>query len=247
MPISSNTLFHFTPKAEYLIDILKNEFQPRFCLEKINVGNKTTDIAFPMVCFCDIPLSQIRDHITTYGSYGIGMTKEWAKRNGLNPILYLDKDSNISQNFREIIEMMRFEPIRLFDELKSGGEAILKLIRYTKPYIGDFYRNGKIIKDVTFYNEREWRYVPPWDENSTFGLSKEQYDNAITLANENAKIKSYSLSFTPDDIKYIIVNNESEIYSMIESLKEIKIKYPRREIEILTSRIITRDGILSDF
>ena len=65
MAISSNTLFHFTPTAEYLVGILTNEFHPRYCLEKIALVEYEFELAYPMVCFCDIPLSQIKNHVKT--------------------------------------------------------------------------------------------------------------------------------------------------------------------------------------
>jgi hypothetical protein len=81
--ISSNTLFHFTDKRENLINILENEFRPHFCLENFNFFahdmnyREGFEIAIPMVCFCDIPLSQARIHMKHYGEYGIGLSKEW--------------------------------------------------------------------------------------------------------------------------------------------------------------------------
>ena len=80
--ISSNCLFHFTNSAENLLNILENEFNPRYCLENLkflDFSPKMTDyfeIAIPMVCFCDIPLSKIKTHISIYGNYGIGMKKK---------------------------------------------------------------------------------------------------------------------------------------------------------------------------
>lgn len=81
-----------------MLNILKNDFRPRFGLEdfsslKPNVQNFS--YAFPMSCFCDLPLSNTSKHLATYGNYGIGLTKKWGKKNGLNPILYLHKDSNL--------------------------------------------------------------------------------------------------------------------------------------------------------
>jgi hypothetical protein len=83
MNISSNTLFHFTDKIENVISILKEEFRPHFCLEDLNdfvaPDDRIEELehAIPMVCFCDIPLSQSMNHRKTYGNYGIGLSKEW--------------------------------------------------------------------------------------------------------------------------------------------------------------------------
>ena len=69
--ISTNSLFHFTNDITYLIDILENGFQARYCFENISFGNYK--FAFPMKCFCDIPLSAIKFHLKEYGQYGIGI------------------------------------------------------------------------------------------------------------------------------------------------------------------------------
>ena len=127
--IKSNSLFHFTPKEEYLLDILENGFWPRYCFEDIEwlipkdlknelekqeednfletltkelVKSNISSIAYPMSCFCDIPLSKITAHTDFYGSFGLGMTKEWGIRKRLNPIFYLSDNSiipNLIQSF----------------------------------------------------------------------------------------------------------------------------------------------------
>src|SRR5258706_146407 len=92
--ISSNTLFHFTNNAENLLNILKNEFSPRYCAE-YGLSEPVLDsvtvplYAKPMICFCDLPLFLIKRHLTFYGCYGIGMSKEWGESNGVTPVLYL--------------------------------------------------------------------------------------------------------------------------------------------------------------
>ena len=82
--ISSNSLFHFTNSAERLVGILKHTFRPRYCLEDLRMFTTSLDedeegswleLAIPMVCFCDIPLSKIKHHLTFYGNYGIGFDK----------------------------------------------------------------------------------------------------------------------------------------------------------------------------
>jgi hypothetical protein len=98
MAVSSNTLFHFTDSAENLIRILENDFLPRFCLEELELFRKgdtpLIDMAIPMVCFCDLPLSNIGEQLSAYGNYGIGMSKEWGIRQGINPVLYLTPNSD---------------------------------------------------------------------------------------------------------------------------------------------------------
>jgi hypothetical protein len=98
--ISANTLFHFTSKLDYITNILTNEFTPRYCMESfgyLNEENNLLEIALPMVCFCDIPLSQIRNHIKNYGGYAIGLLKEWGISNGINPVMYSLPDSLSTQ------------------------------------------------------------------------------------------------------------------------------------------------------
>lgn len=69
LTISSNTLFHFTKNIENVINILKNGFRPHFCVEDLNIiapdlgSIDELEFAIPMVCFCDIPLSQARVHM----------------------------------------------------------------------------------------------------------------------------------------------------------------------------------------
>ncbi|MFU0923178.1 abortive infection system antitoxin AbiGi family protein [Kluyvera sichuanensis] len=82
MKPKSETLFHFTKSSDTLEIILKNGFWPRYCLEDIR-WLEFTDVeyvSYPMVCFCDIPLSRISEHVSFYGSFGLGVSKDWAKK-----------------------------------------------------------------------------------------------------------------------------------------------------------------------
>lgn len=249
MVISSNTLFHFTKSKDNLMGILENEFQPKYCLEKFGVGDMQTEAAIPMVSFCDIPLSQIKNHIKIYGQYGLGLSTKWAMKKGLNPVFYLRKASTLSKHIESISNYF-------LDSVPREGEAtieilsvFLDILRYIKPYKGDFYRSAKLIPNVKFYNEREWRYVPkPEDCGFAYILKKENFLNEEKRKHENEKLSAATLSFDPDDIQYIILNSETEIFPMIEALRKIKSpKYDEETIDILTSRIITTQRIINDF
>ena len=235
-----STLFHFTKTKENLFGILKNEFKPTFCLEKIHYGRSIWKYAIPMVCFCDIRLSQIKNHIDTYGSYGIGMRKEWAEKKGLNPIIYLNRNSRLS-NSLSIIKPSLSELLKAPDNEKVGTYmGFLYVSRYLKNYKGKFLKDKDHETNITFYNEREWRHVP-----TTQVLTETDYLNKDRREDLSSRLPV--LSFGPEDIKYIIVNKEHEIEETINAIRRIKSKYPPPVIDILTSRIITSEQIKNDF
>ena len=72
MKPKSHTLFHFTKSRDTLKLVLKNGFWPRYCLEDIQwIGeDRFPYISIPIVCFCDIPLSRIQEHVGCYGEFG---------------------------------------------------------------------------------------------------------------------------------------------------------------------------------
>lgn len=242
--ISAEALLHFTRSMARLTGILKNDFHPRYNLEKYRLGRHVVEAAFPLISFCDIPLSRLKNHISTYGYYGIGMTRAWAEKKGLNPILYLREGATLS----------RFMGAVMDGTAQTGtNEAVmisaLRNIRaYIKQFEGDFYRDGRWIRNVRFYNEREWRYVPEIGEGELPAiLKKKDFMDRAVLRRAEAKLKKYRLDFEPDDIKYIIVRNEREILNTVKILKKIEEKYSPETVEILTSRILTSEQILRDF
>ncbi|MBG6185885.1 abortive infection system antitoxin AbiGi family protein [Flavobacterium sp. CAN_S2] len=252
--ISSNCLFHFTSKAEFLIGILTNTFIPRYCYEETKL-NSSFDRpkmmgARPMVCFCDISLSQINNHVKTYGDYGIGMTKEWGIRNKLNPLIYVNEGSELADAFSKMASTM----FDLLDKncneyTRNAYDQFAKMSNFVKPYSGEIIMNSKPV-NIRFYNEREWRFVPDVanDDNVSLILSKQDFENPIKLASENIKLQNYKLKFTPDDIKYIFVKNDKEIHSMITALRQIKgDKFSPKILDLLASKILTTKQIEEDF
>ncbi|MBI1911987.1 MAG: hypothetical protein HYS21_08285 [Deltaproteobacteria bacterium] len=251
--ISSETLFHFTQSCDNLKGILKNEFYPKYSLEALEFkGKNRAEFAYPMVCFCDIPLSQVKEHLKTYGNYGIGMSREWVLSKGLNPVMYLRKDSELSNWLCCVME--NSTPLSAAEDSNARGikGGILYLLRHIKPFEGISNRIGKNTL-VKFYNEKEWRYVPFQNyENGKeiliTSLKKDEYENVELLRKKHTELEKLKLGFAPTDIKYIIVHKENEILDMVNYLENIKLpKYDTKTIKILTSRIITSEQIKKDF
>ncbi|MCZ2483231.1 hypothetical protein G9H64_09700 [Aquirufa nivalisilvae] len=238
--ISSNSLFHFTSTFLNLARILTENFTPRYCVEEIKFGTECFELAIPMVCFCDIPLSQIKNHQDVYGNYGIGMTKEWAQKKGINPVFYLRKESLVDKKLQIFWDKLNFKPDRSEDALNSMDFAF-ELLRYLKMYEGFFKR---INKDHIYYNEREWRYVPLNSKEYFLFLTKSIHENEAKLRNMNFRISKHKLVFNHSDIAHIIINDQSERLRMIDKLREL---YSNSNLEILISKIKTTEDINQDY
>ncbi len=248
--ISSDTLFHFTNK-ENLLGILEKEFCPRFSLEHYQIDEKTSfKIGIPMVSFCDIPLSMVHRHMTKYGNYGIGMSKEWAERSRLNPVLYLRRGSETTRILDDVLNSISkdVKGVRKvgveIESLTEQRDLLFKLFAFTKSF-DSHSEDGDITK---YYDEREWRYVPGLSlyKGTQILLPERQFKDPL-LSKENEELKKVSLRFEPSDINYIIIKEESERLDLIKEIGRIKGKYNSDTRSVLLSKIISAEQILQDF
>ena len=247
LTISSNTLFHFTNNIDILINIIKNGFKPHFCLENMNLifshDNELLEHAIPMVCFCDIPLSLVKSHMENYGKYGIGLSKEWGMQNNISPVLYAYDSSEIISSITKIaVEAYQGEET-IKEQIYPN---ILRIFSFTKPYEGTIKRD-EIDHTIRFYDEREWRFVP-LEDPFKYGISKESFLNKTSLDKIHEELwKKVILQFNPSDIKYIIVAEENEIITIIDTIEQIGKEYKEDEVKLLGSRIISAKKIYEDF
>ncbi|MDO9578181.1 MAG: abortive infection system antitoxin AbiGi family protein [Candidatus Cloacimonadales bacterium] len=129
--LSSNTLFHYTD-FECLMKILKEGFKPNYSLENFEFlfekeSNIKNNHIIPMVCFCDIPISSTKEHIFNYDKYAIGLSRKWGEDNGLNPVMYISRNSKVINNFRyaysnynDIVIEIEKEKEDLYNKLKKS-------------------------------------------------------------------------------------------------------------------------------
>lgn len=234
MSISANAIFHFVRQREYLSDILKKgELVPRYCVEDIDIRIKGTrfngSVAIPMKCFCDIPLSQIYQHTNKYGKFAIGLSKEWAQKAGITPVIYIHEKSPILN-------------ILLSGSSTSGFPTFCnnnQIIKYLKPYSGSI-KIKKKTHENRFYDEREWRYVP-----DGFSL----VDEAVFKSTEKTlqkKLMRNPIPFKPEDIRYIIVQEEKNREKVIEDIKKSKFFTTPKSKEFAISKILSVENIHDD-
>lgn len=244
MALSSSSLIHLTNSRAALDGILSDNFRIKYCKEHIHWGKKSMMLYVPMVSFCDIPLSQIKDHLSRYGSYGIGLTREWAVRKGLNPVLYVQRSSNLAHSYESAILHYEQDGVENDDAIEAF-DKIADIARYTKNYEEILERKGESYGMYRFSDEREWRYVPGIGSSCEMFYAGKNFDEETRMA-ASESVKDYRLDFDADDIRYIIIDNESEIPSFVDSLRDLR-RFSSREVERITARVLTAEQIRSDF
>jgi hypothetical protein len=245
MSPKSHTLFHFTKSKDVLQSILKNGFWPRYCQEDVSwlAEPDFEYISYPMVCFCDIPLSRISEHVGFYGGFGIGMSRSWAEQNGLNPITYVSGRNNVATQFRML--NVHANQLENKEKMEAAKVTMRYLFAHTKPTKGRMVINGAPV-EKQFYQESEWRYVPI-HKNIEEYLYYDEHNNASALDKANkATRENCLLKFVPSDVRYIFVSTDADIPGVINFIQTELDGYPAADLKILMSRVVSLESIQVD-
>ncbi len=235
--MSSDALFTFTPKLEYLIAMLEKDIYPRYIYERIPITNRTWYYTIAAKCFCDIPLGKIKSHLNWFGNYGLGIKKAYLKKHGASPVLYMHDKSKW-----------------VLDTLIKGGLDNLKLypsLPFLKRQSGDDFKleddGSYTFKHRTFYDEREWRYIPK-DNDLESGDGIHLIKDGIESIRQKNILKPYSKSkieIKPDVIEYVIIDSFNEFKELKTSLRRL---YENDDdYELMLSKILIAQRIVRDF
>lgn len=240
MNTKSQTLFHFTKNIDILKSILKYGFWPRYCSEDVRwLGYPGfNSVAYPMVCFCDIPLSKIEEHVEFYGYFGIGMTKHWSLRNSLTPVLYFSEPS-----------LLKSTLVNIANAIGKGSSderaEIRYLLAYSKPTEGEMIVDGKLVSKE-FYLESEWRCVPRHSAIKDCLDEKEFDDDNARKDNDRSAGNNCSLTIEPSDVKYVFVKSDADIPNIVNFIQTELDHFPSASLKILMSRVVSLESICSD-
>lgn len=243
MAVRSSSLFHFTKSSEILKQILSHGFWPRYCLEDVSwMGVDGLEyVAFPMVCFCDIPMTRIGEHVDFYGSYGIGMSQDWAQRNSLNPLLYMQGNNHLHGAINDLISAV----IGKESSDEEERNSMRYLLAHTKALSGKM-RVGTEFIEKKFYQESEWRYVPKVEGVEHFLTHDEfQDEDEVKVAQESSR-KHAMMKFAPNDVRYIFVPRDSDIPDIVNFIQTSMDAYSAADLKILMARITSLESITYD-
>jgi hypothetical protein len=239
---SANTLFRFFTKPEYLFSTIENHaLIPRYYGENVDyldIGHH--QIYYPMICFCDITIHRLSEHLKVYGQYGIAFSKAWGIENGIQPLQYVNAKSALCSDFSKAF-------ISAINNEADTAEAnfLLTQMYYMKPIEGNMPRDGKdIFKNFT--DECEWRFIPPVVTIDLPQIVSE--DDAASIGKLNDTIFDHDscwLKFDYSDVKYIIIPDESELPAVCDVIEHsVSDKEIQRK---LISKIILWSDAKEDF
>lgn len=275
----NQSIFHHTSSITNLKQILKSEsFKIQYCTEKIYVSKNTSvHIAVPMVSFADIRLT---DYVRSfkqpkiagetrslgyYGDYAIGVTKAWAIKKNVLPILYIPKPTKSTtlpgNHFLKSLTPHAVRSINLADRGKNIT-GLPPVASFCKHYVGVLENNPGLREEYGFHNEQEWRYVPsdmPIKWNFFNNKLEPDYINQQKKKAQLNKRISRELKFDIwQDVTFVVVRSQTyvkQIIAIFDAVRQAKLlrvatageqQEIQERFQYLCSCIITTEQLCSD-
>ena len=195
--LSSKTLFHFTDKLDNVEDILLNGF--KYGLNAERLVNTYNAYFVNEICFCNIPLSMIGEHVDWYGHYAIGLKRSVARDMGATPVFYVHSKSPQIQHFRSSLCLQwyqEFSNFTLYFKNDQGKQYKKKTMKY---------------ENKVFYDEKEWKIIKGDYIIEKYINNKSLNDRLQALKMDPKYIVKDRLKIEIDDIEYIILDNPSDM------------------------------------
>lgn len=163
-----------------------------YCKEEIysDTKGRVEHIGIPMVCFCDKPLSSIRQN--NYGRYAIGMSRSWGIHRRLMPVHYYPNNKKCFST-KTIIKATKafLSP--------NGKYDYYRILGYSKPMTKIEKRKNQCKNN---YSEHEWRHIY---ETSTYKWKRgEEYDSYRKEQDPKPPVGK-PMTFKASDIDFILV------------------------------------------
>jgi len=209
-------LFHYTARIEHLRDMLTNGLWPRYCVEEFGwLLDHLTCMAFPVVCFCDIPIPAASSHRERYGYYSLAINKDSAGKYDINPVWYIQDGTSIEKHLAAQLN----HPVRV--TLDAIPAAIKPLLPFLKSTIGaqpdrQATRPGTF-EILPFEEELEWRHSPP----SLAHTWKFGYTRDIVTPADHQDSVSHRIKLAHDDIESVYVPTQADADTLYDEFPNL--------------------------
>lgn len=159
--------------------------------------------AFPIVCFCDIPVVAATGHRERYGCYALAISKESSSKYDINPVWYLQEGSTIQRHLSDLCK----HPVRVtLDTISPALKPLLPFLKDTLGTQSDRVSRGGTNESFPFEEEMEWRHspaglLPKWKLGNTRDI--------VTKADHQTS-QGHRLVLDYDDIESIYLPSQKE-------------------------------------
>ena len=215
MEEKENLIVHNTKFFENLKSIIKSKsLKISFCCEDFYFNKSAiSKAAHPMICFSEYNPLTINNEIITYGKYGIGFSKSWARERKISPVLYVSENSTAAKGMKELLVARR---IKLLDKKLDPKLrlAIMEIKCFIKNERG--YNSKTNNPEFDFKSENEWRFVPQKKEIKNYLISQNQSTYLSDKKKHNQKLEKFPLKFELTDLKVVYVSNVKERNEIIK-------------------------------
>lgn len=240
---------HFTDNFEKLLKIIDEGFMVNYCIETLSNNEREIRSAFPMISLSNLSIEKAKYALGSYGTFGIALKKQFVERYKFNPVLYLERHSDITKYVVNSFDAIRdkYWEGRLESHLFNDDSNIetvlfsrnlLTQFAYSKNYDAELIRRGNVVdENYRFGLEREWRLVHK-EKNVKYFLVQEEIENKAKF-NEIIKDIRYTIEY--EDLYELLVETDYQIEVIKEVLEK---KFGRSDIKISinTRRHIDDEG-----
>ena len=222
--LSSYSLFHFTSSLDTLQSILKGGLRYSWVAEKLPI--RGIGYLLQSICFCNIPLSMIEEHVEWYGKYAIGFKRTALRAKGASPVFYLHSDSALLYKGKNAFDSYRQE----------------RFLPYFKQFYGEQYHpKYSTYKKKLFYDEKEWRLFTGVVELVRFKDQADLEDKRVQKKNDTEDWKV--LPIDSDMIEYIILEKPDDLAPFKDFLR----KHFAPNVEDMLTKVLFYSQIRRDF
>lgn len=244
-------LIHITQNWEILELILKEGLKPSYCRESITNHKENKGACFPMISTSNVTSDFAIAYQKSYGTLGIILDKKWGEENDFNPVLYLERGSDLTNdiidNFNNITATSKEDLENALNGYMTDHKSLLtkqqiKIFAHSKNYDGILVRNNTLrAKNYPYGMEREWRKIIRQEKVPYFLVG----DDMDKKADFNELIKNIRVDYSIDHLFGIIVESDWQIERVKEIIKEkFELKeFPERiEIKVNQARHVPDEG-----
>jgi hypothetical protein len=232
MKTKDRRFYHYTKSLDTLCHyILKDGFWPQYSLEDFSwvQDGKPLYLAFPCVCFTELPLEQSQMHRDDYGNYVIGFGSGWQNAQRLKPLKYVTDQDKVTpllkpHHCRALTKcygvdtsdgLIRFPPTKL---RPKDFDGVWHILPYLKEKLGHTLqrlpkpRGDRSHVWLTKYlkDELEWRYIPENHREALFSVVDYDTKTMDMLGRLSLATHDSHLGFTHADVSIIIVVTDAE-------------------------------------